>query len=61
MELLPYLVSAFNLGQLLDAMNEEFKFLKYLSENLNVLVVDRLMQQVIEAEPTRNYQHQALV
>lgn len=61
MKLKPNLVCAIHFFKLFNTMNEEFQFLKYLFENLDVLIVDRLMQKVIETETTSNYEHEAFV
>lgn len=60
-ELLSDIVVTFDFGQLLDAVNEKLKLLEDLSEDLDVLIIDWLVQEVIEAESTGNDQHQAFV
>jgi hypothetical protein len=60
-ELLSQLSIAVDFCKLLYAVNEELKFLENLAQYLNILIVDWLMQEVIEAESTCNDEHEALV
>ena len=49
------------LAELVDASEEEVDLLEQLFQDLHVLVVDWLVQQVVQAEPACNNQHQALI
>ena len=61
MELLPDFGIAIDLGKLFNAVNEELELLEYLLQHLHILVVHRLVEQIIQAEPAGNDQHEALV
>ena len=61
MELLSDFNAAIDLRKLLDAVYEELEFLEDLPQDLDVLVVDWLVQEVVEAEATSNDEHKALV
>jgi hypothetical protein len=50
-----------DLAQLLHTLSEEPQFLEQLLKDLDVLIVDWLMEEVVEAESTGNDQHQTLV
>ena len=55
------LVFVIKFAELLNALNEKLKFFQNLFENLNILVINRLVQQIVETKPTSNDQHQTLV
>lgn len=61
MELLCLRVLSVLFAKLLNARYEEFKLLQDLLQNLDVLIVDRLVQKIIKAETASNHQHQTLV
>ena len=60
-ELLPQVVAAVDFCELFHAVDEELQLFENLPKDLNILVVDRLVQQVVEAESASNDQHEALV
>jgi hypothetical protein len=61
MKLLCFGVFEIKLAQLFDAANEKLKLFEDLLQDLDILVINRLVEQVVEAEPTGDHQHQALV
>lgn len=61
MELLSDVVATVHFGKLLNAVYEEFQLFENLPQYLNILVVDRLVEQVVQAESTRYHKHEALV
>ena len=61
MELLSDVVATVHFGKLLNAVYEEFQLFENLPQYLNILVVDRLVEEVVQAESTRYHKHEALV
>ena len=60
MELLSFFL-LLDFAELLNTLNKKLELLEDLLENLDVLVIDRLMQQIIKTEPTGNNQHETFV
>ena len=61
MEMLSGLILSVKLAKLVDASQEEVDLLEHLLQYLHVLVVDWLVQEVVQAEPASNNQHQAFI
>ena len=61
MKLLGSFVFEIHFAQLLNTINKEFQLFEEMVQNLDVLVVYRLVQQVIQAKATRDDEHKALV
>lgn len=60
-ELLSPLILQVHFAQLFDAVDEEFQFFEKMVQHLDVLVVYRLVQQVVQAKPTRDDEHKTLI
>jgi|TARA_B110000305_G_scaffold230848_1_gene283570 hypothetical protein len=61
MELLSSFILKIHFTKLFDAVDEEFQFFEKMVQYLDVLVVYRLVQQVIQAKTTRDDEHEAFI
>ena len=61
MELLSPFILEVHFAELFDTVDEEFQFFEEVMQYLDVLVVNRLVQQVIQAEPTRDDEHETFI
>ena len=61
MKLLSPFILKIAFAQLFNTLDEKVQLLQNLFEDLNILVIDRFMQEIIEAESASYHQHQAFV